>query len=93
MSDQKCDCLNVCGDDPQVQRGNIPGCLGFRRNQLRAERDDAIAKAHEILLQAEPFITCEPNNGKGIVRIAFSSLPDAQDFHEALIKALIKEQE
>lgn len=93
MSDQKCDCLNVCGDDPEVQNGKILGCLGFRRNQLRAERDNAITKAHEILLKTEPLITHETGNGKGVVHIKFSSLSESQDFHESLIKALIKEQE
>jgi hypothetical protein len=93
MSDQKCDCLNVCGDDPDVQRGKIPGCIGFRRNQLRAERCFAMSLAHEILLQTEPFITHESSDGKGIVHIKFNSLSESQEFYEALIKALVKEQE
>jgi hypothetical protein len=73
-----------------VQQGKIPGCLGFRRNQLRAERYDAITKAHEILLKSEPFITHETGDDRGIVHIKFNSLSESQDFHEALIKALIK---
>jgi hypothetical protein len=45
-----------------------------------------------ILIQAEPFITHETSDGKGMVNIKFNSFPESQDFFAALIKALINEQ-
>jgi hypothetical protein len=38
MTRDACDCLNDCGDDPAVQRGEIPPCE-YKRNKIQeAER-------------------------------------------------------
>ena len=44
VTDEKCDCVNVCGDAPRLTTRGVPGCKLYRQAKKRVEDDDWLVR-------------------------------------------------
>ena len=64
MSDSACECLNECGDDPEIYEGVVRPCSRFvdrqrsRENRVVLDRR-AVAEAVDVLDRYRPFADAE----------------------------------
>lgn len=70
-----CDCLNSCGDDPKVDRGQLPGCERWKAHKARKVR---LSRALEVVKDSSGSHVC--------IRIATDTITeeDLDDIRSAL---------
>lgn len=76
----RCDCLDRCGDDPDVQRGKVIKCPHYDRIRREEERARAMAMLAREL--ESPHVQETVNNGLAYI---IREYPDRADLAKRLI--------